>query len=157
MKKILIATDGSGPSTEALEFGLDLAADEEATAIVVHVIPSLNTPPIGGFGISSGIAAHEVTDDERALLAEAAALAETRGVGVETELLRGPTAARIVAYADAKDVDLIVVGSRGRGALTTTLLGSVSLGVLRHTSRPVLIVRETARTPAKPPVGAAVA
>lgn len=157
MKKILIATDGSAPSTEALEFGLDLAADEDATAIVVHVVPSLDTPPVGGFGISSGIAVHHVTDDERALLAEAADLAETRGVDVETELLRGPTAAEIVAFADAKDVDLIVVGSRGHGALTTALLGSVSLGVLRHTSRPVLIVRGTTRTPAKTPVGATVA
>jgi len=157
MKKILIATDGSAPSTEALEFGLDLAAAEDAKAVVVHVVPSLDTPPVSGFGISSGIAVHHVTDDERALLAEAVALAETRGIDVETELLRGSAVIEIVAYADAEDVDLIVVGSRGHGALTTALLGSVSLGVLRHTSRPVMIVRGSARTPTETPVGAGVA
>ena len=157
MKKILIATDGSAPSTEALEFGLDLAAAEDATAIVVHVIPSLDTPPVGGFGISSGVAVHHATDDEKELLAEAVELAETRGIEVESELLRGTTVTEIVAYADAKDVDLIVVGSRGHGALTTALLGSVSLGVLRRTSRPVMIVRGSDRAPTDTPVGAGVA
>jgi nucleotide-binding universal stress UspA family protein len=157
MKKILIATDGSAPSTEALEFGLDLAAAEDATAIVVHVIPSLDTPPVGGFGISSGFAVHHVTDDERALLAEAVELAATRGMEVETELLRGSAVIEIVAYADARDVDLIVVGSRGHGALTAALLGSVSLGVLRNTAGPVLVVRGSASAPAETPVGAAVA
>ena len=157
MKRILIATDGSEPSTEALEFGLQLAADEDATAIVVHVVPALDTVPVGGFGISAGGLVHEVTDEDQGLLAEAVELAKPRGVQVETETLRGPTVAEIVAYADARDVDLIVIGSRGHGALTTTLLGSVSLGVLRHTTRPVLIVRESVATPARLPETAAVA
>jgi nucleotide-binding universal stress UspA family protein len=39
MKNILIATDGSAPATAALNLGLDLAVDEHAKAIVVHVIP----------------------------------------------------------------------------------------------------------------------
>ena len=54
MKKILIATDGSPTSLEALEFGLDLAGEEEAEAFVAHVVPALDTVPAGGFGISPG-------------------------------------------------------------------------------------------------------
>jgi nucleotide-binding universal stress UspA family protein len=63
----------------------------------------------------------------------------------------------IVAYADEQDVDLIVIGSRGHGALTTALLGSVSLGVLRHSARPVLIVRGHTATRQEKPSAMAVA
>jgi nucleotide-binding universal stress UspA family protein len=44
-----------------------------------------------------------------------------------------------VAYADSREVDMIVVGSRGRGAIASALLGSVSRGVLRASKRPVLV------------------
>ncbi len=157
MKNILIAVDGSSPSTEALEFGLELAADEGARAIVVHVIHSIDSVPAAGFGTSPGAIVHEVAEGDRAPLEEAAELAAARAVDVETKLLRGATVAEIVGYADARDVDLIVIGSRGHGALTTTLLGSVSLGVLRHTTRPVLIVRASAPVPDEALAGSAVA
>ena len=52
---------------------------------------------------------------------------------------RPPTA--IVAYGESHAADLVVVGSRGHGAVASALLGSVSLGVLRASKRPVLIVR----------------
>ena len=157
MKRILIATDGSAPSREALEVGLDLAAQEGAHAIVVHVIPSLDTLPTGGYGMGTGAVPHAVTKADQAALDEAAALAEALGVELTTTLLRGTTVSQIVAYADEQDVDMIVIGSRGHNLLATALLGSVSLGVLRHTTRPVLVVRSlAAKKPAarKEPVAA---
>ena len=57
------------------------------------------------------------------------------------EVLAGDPADEIVAYADNHDVDLIVVGSRGRGTVASTLLGSVSHAVLHEARRPVLVVR----------------
>jgi Universal stress protein family len=63
----------------------------------------------------------------------------------------GIPADEIVAYADNHDVDLTVVGSRGRGAVASALLGSVSQAVLHESRRPVLVVRGTtlwAETPA---------
>jgi nucleotide-binding universal stress UspA family protein len=141
MKKIMIAVDGSPASTEALEFGLDLAAEEAARALVVHVAPAIDSVPAGGFGMSHGAVVHELTDADRAPLDLAQAMAAEQRVAVTTVLLRGPTVRELTAYADEHDVDLIVIGSRGHGALTTALLGSVSVGVLRHTLRPVLIVR----------------
>ena len=67
--------------------------------------------------------------------------------------MRGDPVDEIVAFADAFDADLIVVGSRGHGALASALLGSVSRGILGETRRPVLVVRGApARVPAAPAV-----
>ena len=51
------------------------------------------------------------------------------------------TVDEIVTAADSMDADVIVIGSRGRGRMTSALLGSVSRGVLNESRRPVLIVR----------------
>ncbi len=63
-----------------------------------------------------------------------------------THLLVGDAAREIAAYADSQDADMIVVGSRGHGAIASALLGSVSRGVLRESKRPVLVVRGRAAT-----------
>jgi nucleotide-binding universal stress UspA family protein len=86
---------------------------------------------------------HEIGDDDRKILREAAELAAEKGIEVRTELLRGDPADQIVAYADLMDADLIVVGSRGHGAITSALIGSVSRALLRESRRPVLIVQGT--------------
>ena len=53
----------------------------------------------------------------------------------------------IVAYADSRDVDLIVVGYRGHGTISAALLGSVSRGILQESMRPVLVLRGGASSP----------
>jgi nucleotide-binding universal stress UspA family protein len=141
MKKILIATDGSPASAEATRFGLELAAEHGADALFVHVVPARDiVPTMSAFGYA-GALPHEVTAYDRLSLEEALALAEAQGVAATTTVLQGDTVDEIVAYADSTDVDLIVIGSRGHGAVAGALLGSVSQGVLRESKRPVLIVR----------------
>ncbi len=143
MKRILVATDGSPSSTEAVAFGVELASEHEAELIFVHVVPALDVVPSTGFGIG-GAFPHEPNERDHVLLEEAAAVASEHEVISTTVLLRGDTVNEIVAYADSRDVDLIVVGSRGRGAIAGALLGSVSRGVLGESKRPVLIVRAAA-------------
>ncbi len=152
MKRILVTTDGSPSSTEAVAFGVELATEHEAELIFVHVVPTLDIVPATGFGGMSGAFPHEPSDHDHVLLEDAAAVASEHGVVSTTAMLRGDTVDEIVAYADSHDVDLIVVGSRGHGAIAGALLGSVSLGLLGESKRPILIVKAAS---VAAPVGAA--
>jgi nucleotide-binding universal stress UspA family protein len=143
MKRILIATDGSAAAQEAVELGVELARDEGAEAIFVHVVPLSHTVPMNGFGLANYVP-YEPTDWDERMLEEARAVAERHGVPAAAELLRGDPVTEIVARADTIDADLIVVGSRGHGAVASALLGSVSRGVLGESRRPVLVVRAAA-------------
>ena len=140
MHSILIATDGSPSAQEAVDFGLELASDEEATATFVLVVPAVDILAAGGFGVTVPVR-HQPAEGESAPLDAAREQAERQGVRVHTRLLKGDAADEIVAYADLIDADLIVVGSRGHGAIASALLGSVSRGILREARRPVLVVR----------------
>ena len=143
MDRILIATDGSPAGDEAVDFGLELAADQAAAVTFVHVVPAVDVVPAGGFGLT-GAVPHELTEGDSSSLDEAQACAEAAGVTGYARLLRGDPVDEIVAYADTVDADLIVVGSRGHGAVASALLGSVSRGILREARRPVLVVRGAA-------------
>ena len=142
MRKILIATDGSPEAREAVEYGLELAEEQHATATLLQVIP-----PLDWTQLDRGAVIRPIPDElekRRGLaLDEAAVLAEAHGVPVNFEVVAGVPADEIVAYADNHDVDLTVVGSRGRGAVASALLGSVSQAVVHESRRPVLIVRGT--------------
>ena len=145
MSRILVATDGSPTSTDAIALAVGLASEHDSEVVFVHVVPTYDVEPIiAGDGVGYAFP-HEPTSYDHVLLKDAAAVAAEHGVVSKTALLGGSTAEEIVTYGESCDADLIVVGSRGHGAVASALLGSVSLGVLRESKRPVLIVRGVSR------------
>jgi nucleotide-binding universal stress UspA family protein len=79
IERILIATDGSESAHEALEFGLDLAAEQNARAFVVHVAPAVDVMPYANFGYVGPSVPHEFNEHDRESLQEAAELAAENG------------------------------------------------------------------------------
>jgi nucleotide-binding universal stress UspA family protein len=137
---ILVATDGSPSAAEAVGFAVELAAEHDAELFVVHVVRTLDLvtddPEEAGYAVL-----REPTAGDQLVLEEAAARAAEFGIAATTSLRFGSAVEEIVAYAESCNVDLIVVGTHGRGRVARALLGSVSLGVMRRSRRPVLIVR----------------
>ena len=66
MNKILVATDGSDSAAEAVEFGIELAAEHEAELILVHVVPALDIVPASGFGIGGRLPSRALARRPRA-------------------------------------------------------------------------------------------
>jgi nucleotide-binding universal stress UspA family protein len=136
--RILIATDGSPGSLVAAEEGVRLAkllgADITFVA-VAHAPLSLLGDPYYQRALS------EKLGTMRTALAKTTPFAEERRLAYESELLTGSPATTILELARSRDVDLIVVGSRGFGALKGAVLGSVSSEIVHHADRPVLVAR----------------
>jgi nucleotide-binding universal stress UspA family protein len=146
MKQILIATDGSPSAQDAVDVGLELAKEQRADVTFVHVTPADEFH--GGRGGTHALTHREEIDETETALKDAADAADAAGVSYALERFSGETVETIVALADTKNADMIVLGSRGRNAVTAALLGSVSQGVVHEAKRPVLIVK-TAKTPAE--------
>ena len=142
-KQYLIATDGSPGACEAVREGTALA--REAGAAITLVCVRHSPLPVLGDPYYQRTLSEELTRAQ-GVVAEAAASVAAEGVEVETEILEGNPADSIAELARSRGVDLIVVGSCGRGGIVGALLGSVSEGVVHRADRPVLVVKPRAKT-----------
>jgi nucleotide-binding universal stress UspA family protein len=140
MKLIVIATDGSGSALEAVDFGLELAHEQGAEVAFVHVTMPIEWA-VYPFGPLDRIPAAAPPVEEDEAIAAALERAAAAGVTAQAASLLGDPVTEVPAYADSMNADLIVIGSRGLGGVTSALLGSVSKGVLKHAGCPVLVVR----------------
>ena len=139
LKKILVAIDGSESSRKAARFARDLARNFDAHITLLHVIEPPGSFPIEAYGLTRAQVYEVQLESARSLLAALAA--ELPAERVEQVIESGSPAETICAQADERDVDLIVLGSRGMGAVGRWLLGSVSDRVVHLSKRAVTVVR----------------
>ncbi len=137
-KKLLLATDLTDASASATDEAFDLAAQLDASLLVVSVIdPGSLLMPGGRFRVR----VDQVRDRREQ---QAQALVERgRQTGIDVSFLiwTGDPGDMIVEAAEAEHADMILVGSHGRGAVGRLFLGSVSEHVVRNAPCPVLVVR----------------
>lgn len=146
IKRILVATDFSACSREAVDHGLTLAEHFGAEMEVVHVF---ERPAYFEVGVSHNLQIrHNVDEWIREVKQEAtrqldALVQDLKGrqPGVRGSLREGPTVDEILKAAQDTSADLIVIGTHGRTGLPHVLLGSVAERVVRHAPCPVLTVR----------------
>ena len=140
--RILLAVDGSDHSRRAANYLAKnvsfLAAKPEIHVLTVHA-----PLPYPGVVNVVGKATVEKYQREECESALAGALEEFKGAGLEvvSSWRVGDVAEEIGHYVRDKAIDLIVMGSHGRGAVASLVLGSVATKVLATVEKPVLIVR----------------
>jgi nucleotide-binding universal stress UspA family protein len=127
LREILTATDFSSYSHQAFQAALALAQHFGARLHIVHVT-------------SAGSKQDLALDDLNAFIPE-----QTGAVKIVKSVLAGHAAAEIVKYAEREKIDLIVLGTQGRGAVARVLTGSVAETVVRTAPCQVLTIGPRAR------------
>ena len=145
-KRLLVAVDGSDNAIRAAKVAVSLAEKFGAELIVCHVIPT----PSYSLAQAGMVATTILSDyfaaarkDAKKTVDEAVRLAEIEGVkaiGVIHDNMFSVVEA-IVNLAEEKNIDLIVIGTRGLTGFRKLLVGSVSSGVIAHAHCSVFIVR----------------
>jgi nucleotide-binding universal stress UspA family protein len=139
--KILMPTDGSSCSAKAIEQGLELAKTLSAQVTFVYVVEDpTRTLWISPEAVPYGLELIEDLKKAGDVALEAALqLATQAGVNAQSKLLEGKPIDTILS--EAKNHDLIVMGTHGRSGIDRLLLGSVTEGVLHRSEKPVLVIR----------------
>ena len=141
---ILLATDGSDEAKLATQAATELSKDTGSELHVVYVLPA-PAQLIGHHLYSQetreSVIAGAERDAETFLKDQAEQIGSNGGKVAETHFRSGEPDKEILRAAESLGVGLIVIGSRGLGAVSRALMGSVSDSVVKHAHCPVLVIR----------------
>ena len=143
IKTILVPTDFSEPSIDALKYAKDLATALKASIHLLHIVQDPLAEPWGleSYGPLPPDIFKEIKARARKELEESLPEAERKTYNATLALAEGAPFSQIIEYAKLHPIDLIVMGTHGRGALAHAILGSVAERVVRYAPCPVLTVR----------------
>lgn len=142
-ERVLVPLDFSELSSTVLRYGVELTR-EGGTTVLLHVLEPLPLhfeTAFGSFVNTEGLV--RIRDNAKRLLEEAGAAYEGRSF--VRELREGKPAPLILDAAKRHDVQLVVLGTHGRGGLEHLFLGSVAEKIVRKATCPVLTVRNADR------------
>lgn len=147
IKRILVPMDFSPPSDAALEYARSVAARYGASLHLLHVAEDpyralysaeVFVPEMEGLR-------EEILSDTAGRLKDRLRPSDVTEFHATADSIIGTPAGSIVEYAAGHEVDLIVMGTHGRGGMSHLLMGSVAERVVRTAPCPVLTVREAPR------------
>ena len=159
LNRVLLVIDGSEHSQRAEDYLARFSLPEGVDVRVMHVLPPEPMPDLVGRSWPVGAemvmpvpspemeeATKQQAEAEQrqgeVLLAQSEANLDDSGINVESVLVRGDAATEIINYIKEKNIDLVVVGSRGLSQVAGWLLGSVSRKLVHYAGCSVLIVKE---------------
>lgn len=139
-KRVLLPMDGSAAAEQALPYAVTQAERFGAELILLRVVEPF--PHVRGLSQADLVRIREQTQEwAREYLDGIAEMPRQRGVSVVRSTVEGPAKAAILQFAEANQVDLIVICTRGRSGVSRWLMGSVADRVVRGANIPVLLVR----------------
>jgi len=141
MKKVLVGVDGSLEAEAAARKAAELAKAMGARLTLVYVAPSHPTHAEKAYAAEMGRADVIEQGYVPALLFQAELGCRNAGVVADTTCRTGPVAETLADMAESDGFDLVVVGHRGRGAVSRAFLGSVADRLVQICPRPVLVMR----------------
>lgn len=144
MAKLLVAVDFSDVTDRVIATAEQLARALNASVLLVHCASDQTTIASVGevpFVISTPEeAAADRFPEQKRQLAKLSSTLRGKGIDVKSLFVVGSPAVEILAAADENDVELIIMGSHGHGALYELVVGTVTKSVLHHTRHAALIV-----------------
>jgi nucleotide-binding universal stress UspA family protein len=133
---VVVGVDGSSNSRSALMWAADEARRRNVPCFIVHAWEYPATVMASPYVLARSLDVFR-TDGER-VVADALAMLEGLGLQTSGHLVRGPAGPALVEAA--AEAGVLVVGTKGHGAIMSTLLGSVSEFCVHHASCPVVVV-----------------
>ncbi|GMU63618.1 MAG: hypothetical protein AMXMBFR34_53810 [Myxococcaceae bacterium] len=137
MKQVIVAVDGSEPSLKGARLALEYAKPFGAKVTLVYVVPPVVLPGDAPWAPLDELHQSELARGQKVLAGVVEALGSP---AVSCVVKLGPPAELVAEQAEVMDADLVVVGSRGLGAVKRLLVGSVADRLVHICQRPVLVV-----------------
>jgi nucleotide-binding universal stress UspA family protein len=147
LKKVLVPIDFSDTSDVALRYGKALAAAFGSSLHVIHVVHEPYAQPwaVEAYGFSMASIQEDWIKEANAKLEGVLTADDRRSLKATAITILGHPVSEILRFATDERIELIVMGTHGRGPLGHMVMGSVAERVVRHAPCPVLTVHEAER------------